>query len=182
MKIFASYSRKNVDIVVQFEDVVQTLGDRYLRDFRDLRSGEDWSDRIMELIQEADTFQLFWSSNFMYSQFVRSEWEYALALIRENFIRPVYWEHPLPKDENERLPPPELARLHFQRLGAEQRRSTGGLSNGLGFRLNPSRLTSGTRRTSCESLSQPRLTSGPWRTCRESSKKISTNRHDLGSS
>ena len=39
-KIFASYSHKDVEIVRQFEHLVQALGDRYLRDVVDLRRRE----------------------------------------------------------------------------------------------------------------------------------------------
>ena len=38
--------------------------------------------RLLELIDEADIFQLFWSSNSMRSEYVRREWEHALALGR----------------------------------------------------------------------------------------------------
>lgn len=68
------------------------------------------------MIDEADVFQLFWSSNSMRSAFVRQEWEHALALRRPSFVRPVYWEEPLPEDPEEGLPPDELRRLHFQRI------------------------------------------------------------------
>ena len=43
-----------------------------------------------------DVFQLFWSSNSMHSDFVRQEWEHALRLNRPHFIRPTYWEEPMP--------------------------------------------------------------------------------------
>ena len=42
---------------------VRLLGDEYLIDSHDLHSGEDWQQRIGELIDDADVFQLFWSSN-----------------------------------------------------------------------------------------------------------------------
>ncbi len=113
-KIFASYSRKDKSIVEQFEFFAKTIGDRYSRDVNDLRSGEVWSDRLEEMIEEADVFQLFWSSNSMRSQYVRQEWEYALKLNRRNFIRPTFWEEPMPKDPSNSLPPEDLLRLHFQ--------------------------------------------------------------------
>lgn len=116
-KIFASYSHRDRDVVEQFERFASVLGDRYLRDWVDLRAGEVWSDRLEQLIAEADVFQLFWSSNSMRSSFVQQEWQYALSLNRASFIRPTYWEDPLPSDAAADLPPAELARLHFQRLG-----------------------------------------------------------------
>ena len=115
-KIFASYSHQDLVIVEQFERYAEALGDEYLRDWRTLRAGEVWNDRLMQMIDEADVFQLFWSRNSMNSAYVRREWEYALASGRRSFIRPVYWEEPLPQRPPE-LPPEELARLHFQRLG-----------------------------------------------------------------
>ena len=61
-------------------------------------------------------FQLFWSNNSIDSEFVRQEWEYALGLRRSTFIRPVYWEEPLPRNPEKGLPPQELARLHFHKF------------------------------------------------------------------
>lgn len=113
-KIFASYSHKDSGIVDQFEHYAKAFGDRYLRDVNDLRAGEVWNDRLGEMIQEANVFQLFWSSNSMKSEFVRQEWQYALGLRRSNFVRPTYWEVPLPTVPEEKLPPEELVRLHFQ--------------------------------------------------------------------
>jgi len=69
--------------------------------------------RLLELIDEADIFQLFWSSNSMRSEYVRWEWEHACALGRRGFIRPTYWEVPMPQSTNPRLPPDALAKLHF---------------------------------------------------------------------
>jgi len=114
-RIFASYSHRDLPIVEQFEAFVEATGDRYLRDHKVLRAGEAWDDRLLELIAEADVFQLFWSRNALTSPHVRREWEHALSLGRDNFIRPVYWESPLPKAEG--LPPEPLTRIHFQFLG-----------------------------------------------------------------
>jgi|GEM_PF-7049624 len=115
-KIFASYSHRDRSVVDQFERFVEALGDRYLRDVTYLRAGEMWSDKLEEMISKADIFQLFWSTNSMDSPFVKREWEYALSLQRPNFIRPTYWEDPLPAKPEQRLPPEELMRLHFQRI------------------------------------------------------------------
>jgi serine/threonine protein kinase len=115
-KIFASYSHKDAVIVEQFARFARALGDEYLRDWHTLRSGEVWSERLLRLIEQADVFQLFWSRNAMDSGEVRKEWEHALALNRPHFIRPTYWEEPLPADDQRGLPPPALRRLHFQRL------------------------------------------------------------------
>lgn len=109
-KIFASYSHDDLWVVAQFEKYAKVLGDRYLRDWTDLRAGEQWSPRLRELIDEADVFQLFWSSSSSRSAFVEQEWRYALQRQKASFIRPGYWEDPFP------VPPVELKPLHFERL------------------------------------------------------------------
>ena len=124
-KIFASYSRRDLAIVEQLERYAASLGDQYLRDLVDLRSGEQWNEGLKRLIDEADVFQLFWSSNSMRSPIVREEWEYALSLRRPYFIRPTYWEQPFP-EAPPHLPPDELRRLHFQLLGRQGVKSDGG--------------------------------------------------------
>jgi signal recognition particle receptor subunit beta len=52
----------------------------------------------------------------MFSPYVQREWEHALALERPNFVRPTYWEEPLPMQREQGLPPPALERLHFERI------------------------------------------------------------------
>ena len=113
-RIFASYSHRDTAIVEEFESHVAATGDRYLRDVVTLRAGEVWDERLLESIKQADVFQLFWSWNALSSKLVREEWRQALALNRPHFVRPVYWEEPLPEQAG--LPPAELKRLHFQRV------------------------------------------------------------------
>jgi uncharacterized repeat protein (TIGR01451 family) len=118
-KIFASYSHRDSEIVEEFEEVVEALGDQFLRDVKTLRSGEVWTEQLEQMIRDANIFQLFWSSNSMISAFVKQEWEYALSLNRANFIRPVYWEKRFPEKKPD-LPPETLRRLHFHRLPTEE--------------------------------------------------------------
>ncbi len=113
-RIFASYSHSDMHVVEEFARYADALGDKYLRDVVDLRSGERWNDALKHLIGEADVFQLFWSWNALHSPYVREEWQYALALGRPSFIRPVYWDDPLPSHGE--LPPPSLRALHFERI------------------------------------------------------------------
>ena len=115
-KIFASYSHQDLWVVQEFERVAASLGDTYLRDWVHLRAGEHWDERLLQMIEDADVFQLFWSSNSMHSPFVRREWQHALSLARPNFVRPTYWEQPLPCAPEAGLPPAELQRLHFHRV------------------------------------------------------------------
>ena len=109
-KIFACYSSRDTAIVKRLEEVAAAMGDTLLRDAVELRPGKNWARASLQLIEEADIFQLFWSSNAKDSEFCRFEWEYALSLGRPNFIRPVYWEDPMPE------PPVALQCIHFQRI------------------------------------------------------------------
>jgi hypothetical protein len=115
-RIFPSYSHRDEAIVRQVEAYARTMGDEYLRDVTHLRSGEVWDDRLRDFIRTADVFQLFWSRNSMASPWVRQEWEYALSLGRPHFVRPTYWEMPMPEAPERDLPPATLRALHFQRL------------------------------------------------------------------
>jgi hypothetical protein len=119
-KIFPSYSHRDRAVVERFAELIRALGDEYLRDVVALRAGERWHPRLLELIEEADVFQLFWSRNSMRSQHCRDEWEHALALQRPEFVRPLYWEEPRPEDPAQGLPPKALQALHFVKVpGAE---------------------------------------------------------------
>ena len=118
-KVFASYSHADTEVVEAVANAVRLLGDEYLIDAHELRSGEDWQQRIGQLIEDADVFQLFWSSNALRSRHVLAECRHALSLQREGFIRPVYWQEPLPQDPERDLPPTPIRRLHFSRLAAE---------------------------------------------------------------
>jgi hypothetical protein len=115
-KVFASYSHRDMAVVEHLEHYAKALGDSYLRDILQLKPGEKWNPRLLAMIEEADIFQLFWSSNSMHSPYVRQEWEYALALNRPNFIRPTFWEDPLPTLPAQGLPPQTLRDLHFQKI------------------------------------------------------------------
>jgi hypothetical protein len=108
--IFVSYSHKDATIVDQLERAYTVLGNEYLRDVRMLRSGEKWSPALLRKIEEADIFQLCWSHTAKKSSYVEQEWRHALGLDRSYFIRPTYWEEPMPE------PPPELSEFHFARL------------------------------------------------------------------
>jgi hypothetical protein len=107
--VFCSYSRKDIHVVERVERVIKTLGYDYLRDLTTIRPGEEWDERLLQMIDRADIFQLFWSSNSATSNAVRKEWDHALKLAktRPAFIRPVFWEQPMPP------PPPELGHINF---------------------------------------------------------------------
>jgi hypothetical protein len=59
------------------------------------------------MIDQADIFQLFWSTNSKNSKYCRQEWKHALERNIEGFVRPVYWQKPLLN------PPKELRQYHF---------------------------------------------------------------------
>lgn len=107
--IFCSYSHKDTAIVERVERVARLMGLTYLRDVTTLRAGEHWSTVLIAMIDRADIFQLFWSANSAGSKYVRQEWEHALKQLdhKPAFIRPVYWQQPLPP------PPAELSSIHF---------------------------------------------------------------------
>jgi TIR domain-containing protein len=105
--IFVSYSHQDYRIVDGLERAYQALGNEYLRDVRSLRSGEKWQPKLLEMIEKADIFQLCWSQAAKRSRNVKQEWRHALEQRRCSFIRPMYWEIPMPK------PPAELAKLQF---------------------------------------------------------------------
>jgi hypothetical protein len=105
--IFVLYCHEDSTIVEGLERVYGVLGMRYLRDIRILRSGEQWNSALLSKIEEADIFQLCWSHAAKRSEYVTQEWKHALGLSREYFLRPVYWQTPMPE------PPLELASIHF---------------------------------------------------------------------
>ena len=109
-KIFASYSHQDATVVEAMERNIRAIGYEYLRDVVNLRSGQHWDDQLLALITDADIFQLFWSRNSAQSAHVEKEWRYAIALQREAFVRPAYWEIPMPEA------PEPLRRLHFYLL------------------------------------------------------------------
>jgi len=105
--IFVSYSHEDTPIVRQLERAYRAIGDSYLRDVNILRSGERWGPALLNMITRADIFQLCWSTAASRSRNVEQEWRHAFKLQRRNFIRPVFWEKPMPE------PPSELSELHF---------------------------------------------------------------------
>ncbi|MEQ8676470.1 MAG: toll/interleukin-1 receptor domain-containing protein [Aggregatilineales bacterium] len=107
--IFCSYSHTDTKIIERLERAYKSLGMDYLRDITTLKSGTHWSDELLALIDRADVFQLFWSKTAAESPYVKQEWEHALKYEtdRPNFIRPVWWQDPMPPV------PKELGHIHF---------------------------------------------------------------------
>lgn len=107
--IFCSYSRRDSAVVERVERAYRALGLNFLRDIHEIRSGQEWNPRLLEMIDQADIFQLFWSQAAADSPYVRQEWMHALKheKARPAFIRPVYWQQPIPSV------PSELSHIHF---------------------------------------------------------------------
>jgi TIR domain-containing protein len=95
-KVFVSYSSHDLEVVEAMEQI-QAIGYEYLRKVVKMRSGEYRSERLLAMIPDADVFQLFWSRNAAQSVHVAKEWRQAVALHREGFVRPAYWEIPMPE-------------------------------------------------------------------------------------
>jgi hypothetical protein len=113
-RIFASYSHKDTMIVNRCVQAFKAIGYDVSIDYQSLRSGEQWSDALEKLIDDADIFQLFWSEHSAQSNHVKHEWLHALKRLQATqntaFLRPVYWETPMPPV------PDELAQIHFKQL------------------------------------------------------------------
>lgn len=118
-QLFASYSSLDINIVKACIAAFKAIGDEVYIDYETLRSGENWKDKLLRCIDTADIFQLFWSENAKRSENVEKEWRYALKRAQDDannnkrsnaFIRPVYWERPLPEV------PSELSHIHFKFL------------------------------------------------------------------
>ena len=109
-KVFCSYSHQDKQIADRVQTVCEMMDLKYLRDVYTLKAGEVWNPRLLELVELADVFQLFWSLPASQSKYVRQEWEHALSLEGRppRFVRPYFWEEPMPE------PPAELRHLHFE--------------------------------------------------------------------
>jgi hypothetical protein len=111
--IFVSYAHEDGAVVGRLGAAYKALGMTFLRDQEVLRSGERWNPRLLALIEQADLFQLCWSQAARQSHHVGQEWRHALQQNRDNFIRPVYWQKPMPE------PPEELSDIHFCYLSSD---------------------------------------------------------------
>ena len=118
-KIFISYSRKDTFVAEEFRKAQIMMGNTVFMDTHTIRAGEDWEEALKRFIRDADVFQLFWSEHSASSEHCRFEWDYALKHRCSEtrcvgFIRPAYWENPLP------TPPSELGHLHFAYVPQEE--------------------------------------------------------------
>jgi hypothetical protein len=108
--IFVSYAHEDSAVVDRLGRAYKVLGMEFLRDVEKLRSGEEWNPALLAIIERADIFQLYWSHAAKRSRYVKQEWRHALKQEKSHFIRPLYWQVPMPQ------PPRGLSQLHFSYL------------------------------------------------------------------
>jgi hypothetical protein len=113
-KIFPCFDRADTAVVEGVAAVAEALGDDYLDRVVNAQQQDAPAGWLLPLIDEADVFQLFWSTQSMLSPVCRQQWEHALATPKKGFVLPLYWQQPFPRAAG--LPPPELASLEFRRL------------------------------------------------------------------
>jgi hypothetical protein len=115
--IFASYAREDLEIVRHLKERYEMLGLQMFIDLDDLRSGAFWRPELFKRIDSSDLFQLFWSTAARESEYVEIEWKRALGASEVkggSFIRPIYWEVPIPDI------PEELAEINFRRIDIKE--------------------------------------------------------------
>ena len=108
---FASYASEDRDeVLARVQGMLKVVPDLdVFLDVASLRSGQNWSQRILREVPARDVFYLFWSDAASRSEWVEREWRCALVRRGLDYIDPV------PLVSPERVPPPpELAaHLHF---------------------------------------------------------------------
>lgn len=115
-RVYLACAWEDRAMVEHLQNDAHQLGCQHMQICLKQRSGEQWSQQLATLIHESEAFQLFWSEQAMLSRLMQQEWQYALSLNRNEFIRPVYWQDPLPRDPAHGLPPWALEQYGFQRL------------------------------------------------------------------
>ena len=72
-RIFASYSHRDTEIVDLCQKAAIMSGNQFIRDNIILSSGDDWDEKLLKGISDADVFQLFWSKYAAHSPHVERE-------------------------------------------------------------------------------------------------------------
>jgi len=93
--VFPCFAPQDGEVADRFAAVAAQVDNPFLAEILALR-GRDWDREILQRIEAAERFQLFWSSAAGRSPHLEEEWKFALALGREHFIRAFYWRHPAP--------------------------------------------------------------------------------------
>ena len=101
-RVFISYSHSDQEAMRQARETYEKLGIIAYHDDL-LNAGDNYEQRLGEMIRAANIFHLLWSEAAARSSEVRKEWMLALAAnTTAQFIRPWYWQRPFVP------PPPEL--------------------------------------------------------------------------
>ena len=104
---YASQDRNRVAMIIQGMKKVRPDMDIFF-DVENLRSGQDWEERLYDEISKRDILYLCWSHFAQESKWVDAEWRYAFTSKGIDSIEPVPIEPP------DRCPPPEeLKKKHF---------------------------------------------------------------------
>lgn len=93
--VFISYSHRDREAMSQARETYEKLGVTAYHDDL-LAAGDNFDQRLAEMIRAENVFHLLWSDASAQSPEVRKEW--LLALNRptsEKFIRPWYWQQPI---------------------------------------------------------------------------------------
>ena len=93
--IFISYSRTDYEITKWIRTQIEKRGFRVLQDISDTMPGEDWWERIKELILQADQIVFLLSTKSILSKICIQEVEYATSLNKRIFpvvIEKVDWQ------------------------------------------------------------------------------------------
>jgi hypothetical protein len=78
-RVFLSYSSKDRETVSAIATAYQAAGVEHFFDRTSLKSGEEWSPRLLREIDRADLFHLCWSKSASESEWVEKEAEHALT-------------------------------------------------------------------------------------------------------
>jgi hypothetical protein len=111
-KAYLSYAVEDRQEVLRRAQMLSDMGVSIFADFVDLEPGQDWDQKGLRMIREADAFVLFWSEAASRSKTVRREVDYALKLQADDpggrrEIIPIALSKPMPP------PPPGLGSMHF---------------------------------------------------------------------
>lgn len=105
---FISYASSDRSEVMRRVQMLRAAGIGFFQDVLHLDAGDHWKEALFQRMDECDVLFLFWSTAAKRSKWVEKEWRYGLAVMGDEFIRPIVLEGPPIPD-----PPVELAHLHF---------------------------------------------------------------------
>jgi hypothetical protein len=78
--VFASYSRKDAELVKQLVGLFAAVDVPVFRDEQSVKPGQKWRIAIDEALEQCQTILVFWCEHAAQSSEVRSEYERAIAI------------------------------------------------------------------------------------------------------